>query len=108
MKLNLSSSTVSAWEQADPCAGLCQPKNKMAEFECQTNHKLCGLCGTKVIYGAHVSAQATSKQAWDVDHIKPQSKGGTNKVNNLQVVHVRCNRNKGDKDQNHFVRFGRI
>ncbi|WP_033379079.1 HNH endonuclease [Mesomycoplasma moatsii] len=80
------------WEQANYCfCGFedCNPNN----------HRLCGICGAKILYGSHESVQSqnNSRYSWNVDHIIPRSKGGTNKLNNLQAVHIRCNRSKGDK-----------
>ncbi len=51
----------------------------------------CALCG------------ATKKETiLDVDHIKPRSKGGTNDIENLQVLCAKCNRSKGNKDDTDF------
>jgi len=36
------------------------------------------------------------------DHIIPESLGGTSHINNLQLVHVDCNRMKGDSLNNIF------
>jgi 5-methylcytosine-specific restriction endonuclease McrA len=35
---------------------------------------------------------------FDVDHILPRSKGGTDKVDNLQIMCRSCNRKKSDKE----------
>ena len=37
-------------------------------------------------------------QATHVDHIQPASKGGTSKLTNLQLLHARCNIQKGNKE----------
>ncbi len=51
----------------------------------------CALCG------------ATKKETiLDVDHIKPRSKGGTNDIENLQILCAKCNRSKGNKDDTDF------
>lgn len=34
---------------------------------------------------------------FEVDHIKPLSKGGTNYIDNLQLLKRKCNRKKGNK-----------
>lgn len=38
-----------------------------------------------------------SEMGWNVDHSKPQSKGGTNHLNNLQPMNSRANSSKNDK-----------
>ena len=44
------------------------------------------------------------KGAWEVDHGKPISRGGTNHLNNLHPSCVRCNREKGDMTTAEFRR----
>ncbi len=31
-----------------------------------------------------------------IDHIQPQSKGGTDRLDNLRLAHERCNRKRGN------------
>ncbi len=38
-----------------------------------------------------------SNMGWNIDHSKPQSKGGTDHLNNLNPVNSRLNSSKGDK-----------
>lgn len=38
-----------------------------------------------------------SKMGWNVDHSKPQSKGGTDHLNNLQPMNSIANSKKNDK-----------
>jgi 5-methylcytosine-specific restriction endonuclease McrA len=38
-----------------------------------------------------------SEMGWEIDHSKPQSKGGTDHLNNLQPLNTKANRQKGNK-----------
>ena len=38
-----------------------------------------------------------SDKGWNVDHSKPQAKGGTDHLNNLQPMNSRANSSKNDK-----------
>lgn len=38
----------------------------------------------------------SSKMGWDVDHIKPESKGGSDATKNLQALNSSVNRSKGN------------
>ncbi len=40
-----------------------------------------------------------SGEGWDVDHIKPAAKGGSNSTRNLQALNTNVNRAKGDSLQ---------
>ena len=37
------------------------------------------------------------EKSWEVDHSKPQAKGGTDHLNNLRPLQSDANRKKGDK-----------
>ncbi len=39
----------------------------------------------------------SSPMGWEIDHSKPQSKGGTDHLNNLQPLNTTTNRQKGNK-----------
>lgn len=47
---------------------------------------LCGICSTPV-----------DPAQWDLDHVIPLSKGGSNLLSNVQVSHPTCNRVKHNK-----------
>jgi 5-methylcytosine-specific restriction endonuclease McrA len=52
----------------------------------QLSNNICGICG-----------QPTSLKKSNIDHIIPKSKGGSNRLDNLQVAHIKCNQLKGNK-----------
>ena len=37
-----------------------------------------------------------SAMGWEIDHIKPKAKGGSNATRNLQALNTEVNREKGD------------
>ena len=41
----------------------------------------------------------------DIDHVKPRSKGGLNKLKNLRISCPSCNRSKGAKSLNEFLKY---
>ena len=54
----------------------------------------------KDAYGAAMKKDEhgkNTKRAWEVDHIKPKAKGGSNKLSNLRSLQKDNNRRKEDK-----------
>lgn len=78
--------------------------NKAEECDCKdedyhpNNHRLCGISGVAILYGSHesVESQKNSQYAWNIDHMKPKSRCDTDKIENLQAVHIYCNQEKAD------------
>ena len=60
---------------------------------------LCALCQKPMLRNRFEAAHARiwAKQRATIDHIIPQSKGGTDAPENLQLAHARCNKIKGNK-----------
>ncbi len=42
-------------------------------------------------------SQQNSAYLWNIDHIVPESKGGTIRNDNIIAVHVHCNQKKGNR-----------
>lgn len=52
------------------------------------------MCGGIMKYSDHGDTE--SKYGWEIDHIKPLSKGGSDELGNLQPLYWKNNRTKGD------------
>lgn len=52
------------------------------------------MCGKLMRYSEH--GDVGSSFGWEIDHIFPRSKGGTDEVDNLQPLNWQTNRRKGD------------
>lgn len=50
--------------------------------------------GRVIVKSAH--PDKNSMYAWNIDHIRPSSKGGSNMKCNLEICHILTNEEKGD------------
>jgi len=55
--------------------------------------KPCALCGLPI-----------NRDDFSIDHIVPRSKGGTNRLINLQPAHIECNSRKADRHEDTAVK----
>ncbi len=55
---------------------------------------LCGICGKPI----DPEARFPSRDRMSIDHILPFSRGGTNQRGNLRAAHLRCNLERGNRD----------
>ncbi|MCU7844683.1 MAG: HNH endonuclease [Candidatus Thiodiazotropha sp. (ex Monitilora ramsayi)] len=54
----------------------------------------CHLCHKKLAFSNYGVPGA--RGAWEIEHSKPKSKGGTDHLNNLYPAHIKCNRQKNN------------
>ena len=59
---------------------------KLCEYAVRYEFCYCYLCGEPILQG----------QKWNLDHIKPRSKGGETTPENLRPTHYDCNSAKAD------------
>ena len=52
------------------------------------------VCGTEIHFDQYGKR---GDHGWEIDHIKPKSKGGGDKIKNLQPLHWETNRRKRDQ-----------
>ena len=65
----------------------------------QSQNHLCAVCGKLMLANRYEAPHATiwAKHRATLDHIVPKSKGGSDRRDNLQLVHARCNKIKGNR-----------
>jgi len=58
----------------------------------------CAVCQAPMLVNRFEAPHARiwSQMRATIDHIRPLSKGGSDQVGNLQLLHARCNRIKGN------------
>lgn len=70
------------WEKARPISG--KPEQAIRRDR----------CGSEIHW--HLYGNTDSQYGWEIDHIKPVAKGGSDAIDNLQPLQWATNREKGD------------
>ena len=76
--------------ETDPARSQVFKKNKKIILATQS---ICGICGLPV----DKSVKYPDPMSPTVDHIIPCAKGGSDDLDNLQLAHRKCNRDKSDQ-----------
>ncbi len=79
-----------------------ESKKQVLMKRLKTNDNRCPLCNNKIYL--------FKPKTFNIDHIVPKSRGGTNNVDNLQIVHTKCNHLKSNQiiNQGDFVAFHKM
>lgn len=86
---------IEKWYQDNASKEISDPNGWGAiRYRMLKKYKRCVLCGAKPHQDLDIEL--------DVDHIIPESKGGSNDESNLQVLCSKCNRAKGNRDDEDF------
>lgn len=54
----------------------------------------CHICRKRLCFGNY--GAIGKRGAWEIEHSRPRSKGGTDHLNNLYAACISCNRSKGN------------
>ena len=60
---------------------------------CRTGGQ-CHICRKRLCFGNH--GAIGKRGAWEIEHSRPRSRGGTDHLNNLYAACISCNRSKGN------------
>ena len=63
----------------------------------------CYHCGKKIAWSNYGNPGA--KGAWEVDHSRPRSRGGSDYFRNLNPPCIPCNRSKGTRHSRQYQRW---
>ena len=84
-----------------------KPENTPFEHRSKASGFISGSVRYKVLARAKGRCEAcgisNDERAFDVDHIIPRSKGGTDEPSNLQALCFQCNREKRDTDDTDYI-----
>ena len=67
--------------------------NKLERIYRRTDGQ-CHICRKRLCFGNY--GAIGKRDAWEIEHSRPRSKGGTDHLNNLYAACISCNRSKGN------------
>ncbi|MEW8252565.1 MAG: HNH endonuclease [Candidatus Thiodiazotropha endolucinida] len=67
--------------------------NKLERIYRRTDGQ-CHICRKRLCFGNY--GAIGKRGAWEIEHSRPRSKGGTDHLNNLYAACISCNRSKGN------------
>ena len=72
----------------------------------ESQNGICAICKRQMpqIRPEVMHATIWRKMRPTIDHIVPTSKGGSDRIDNLQLVHARCNKRRGNDEGRSFER----
>lgn len=75
------------------------PGSDLHEALWQNQSGQCALCGKAMLTNRFDAPHARLWSKWraTLDHIQPRAKGGSDRLENLQLTHAQCNKVKGCK-----------
>ena len=82
------------------CSKTCKSMDYTAKHRAKT--RVVGIARRRIIWErdkgiCYICKDETSFKQFELDHLVPISRGGTNSESNLAVTHIKCNRSRGTR-----------
>lgn len=76
---------------------------------CKRQGGLCAYCNKPMkvhLIGVHIEFQAQDDDRPTIEHVRPLGRGGQNNVENLCVIHYKCNQLLAQMEEHTGLQFG--